>query len=93
MKNRIGSLAAVLAALVLLAAAAPATAFNFCFSFGSKSNDRPRYGSYLPPYTGVAAPRYPAYGYSPVLPGYGYGNSYYPPLSPYVTVPPGAVSK
>ena len=89
MKNRIGSLAAVLAALVLLATAAPATAFNFCFSFGSKSNDRPRYGGYLPPYTGVAAPRYPAYGYSPLLPAYDHDNIYYPLPSPYVTVPPG----
>jgi hypothetical protein len=86
---RKGSLAAVLVSLVLLATAAPVMAFGFCFSFGSKVHDRPRYKDYLPPYPGVAAPLYPAYGYSPVLPAYDYDNIYYPLASPYVTVPPG----
>ena len=86
-------LAAVLVALVLLATAPSVMAFGFCFSFGSKAHDRSRYNSYLPPYPGVAAPLYPAYGYSPVPPAYNYNNIYYPPLSPKVTVPPGDVSR
>jgi len=88
MKCRSGSIAVVLAALVLQATAAPVMAFGFCFSFGSKTHDRPRYSGYPPPYPGIAAPLYPAYGYSPVLPAYDHGNIYYPPPSPYVTVPP-----
>ena len=93
MARRKSSLAVVLVALVLLATAAPVMAFGFCFSFGSKAHDRPRYNGYLPPYPGVAAPLYPAYGYSPVLPAYNYGRIYYPPLSPAVAVPPGDVSR
>lgn len=93
MRRRKGSLAIVLAALVLQATATPAMAFGFCFSFGSKTHDRPRYNGYPPPYPAVAAPLYPAYGYSPVPPAYNYGSMYYPPLSPPVTVPPGEVSR
>ena len=82
-----GSPAVVLAGLGLLVTAAPVMAFGFCFSFGSKTHNRAQYGPYPPPYPVVAAPVYPAYGYSPVLPGYDYGSSYYPPPSPYTTVP------
>jgi hypothetical protein len=88
MVRRKGNLAAVLAGLVLLATAAPVLAFGFCFSFGSKTHNRAQYSSYPPSYPGFAAPVYPAYGYSPVVPAYDYGSSYYPPSSPYVTVPP-----
>ena len=93
MMRRKGSLAVVLVALVLLVTAAPVMAFGFCFSFGSKAHDRPRYNSYLPPYPGVAAPLYPAYGYTPVPPAYSYDNIYYPLPLPNVTVPPGDVSR
>ena len=87
--RRKAGLSAVLAALVLLATAAPVMAFGFCFSFGSKSHDRPRYGGYAPPpYPGLAAPLYPAYGYSPGLPAYRHDQGYYPPMSPYMPMPP-----
>jgi hypothetical protein len=88
MMRRKGSLAVVLVALVLLVAAEPAKAFGFCFSFGSKSHNRPHYNAYSRPYPGFAAPLYPAYGYSPVPPVYNYNNTYYPQLSPGVTAPP-----
>jgi len=86
--RRKGSVAVVLPALLLLVTAAPVMAFGFCFSFGSKSHDRPRFGGYAPPYPGIAAPLYPAYGYNPALPVYNYDNSYYPPMSPYMPMPP-----
>jgi hypothetical protein len=82
------SLTRLLATLLLLATAAPVMAFGFCFSFGGKSYDRPRYGGYQPPYPDIAAPLYPAYGYSPELPVSDYGYSYYPPMSPYMPMPP-----
>lgn len=91
--RRPGSLTTVLLVLVLLVAAEPAEAFGFCFSFGSKSKSRPYYNTYAQPYPGAAAPLYPGYGYSPVPPAYDYNNSYYPPPSPYVTVPTEAVKK
>lgn len=87
---RKAGLAAVVAMLVLLIPAAPVMAFGFCFSFGSKSHDRTRYSGYFPPYPAIAAPLYPAYGYSsPVVPGYDYPGIYYPPPAAYVTAPPG----
>ena len=91
--RRKGGVALVLPALLLLVTAAPVMAFGFCFSFGSKSHDRPRYGGYAPPYPGFAAPSYPAYGYSPVLPAYGYDLGYYPPMSPYMPMPPETTEK
>jgi len=91
--HRRSNLAVMLAALVLLVTAAPVMAFGFCFSFGSKAHDRPRYSGYLPPYPDIAAPLYPAYGYSPVLPAYDYGGIYYPPPSAYVTVPPADIGR
>lgn len=87
------SLAVLLVTLLLQVMAAPVMAFGFCFSFGSKSHDRPRYGGYFPPYPDIAAPLYPAYGYSPEMPAYDYGNSYYPPMSPYMPVPAGNTEK
>ena len=90
---RKGGVAVVLPALLLLVTAAPVKAFGFCFSFGSKSHDRPRFGGYAPPYPGLAAPLYPAYGYSPALPAYGYEQGYYPPMSPYMPMPPETTEK
>ena len=81
--RRPGSLTAVL--LVLLVAAESAMAFGFCFSFGSKSHNRPHYNAYSRPYPGFAAPVPPGYGYSPVPPVYNYDNFYYPQPSPGVT--------
>ena len=92
--RRKGSVAVILPALLLLVTAAPVMAFGFCFSFGSKSHDRPRYGGYAPPpYPGLAAPLYPAYGYTPVLPAYSYDHGYYPPMSPYMPMPPESTGK
>ena len=85
MMRRKGSLAVVLVALVLLVAAEPAKAFGFCFSFGSKSHNRPHYNAYPLPYPGFSARVPPGYGYSPVPPVYNYNNSYYPQPSPNVT--------
>ena len=82
---RPGSLTAVL--LVLLIAAEPAMAFGFCFSFGSKSHNRPHYNAYSRPYSGFPAPVPPGYGYSPLPPVYNYNNIYYPQASPGVTAP------
>ena len=91
--RRPGRLTTVSLVLVLLGAAEPAKAFGFCFSFGSKTQSRPHYNAYALPYPGVAAPGYPAYGYSPVPPPYDYNNIYYPPLFPHVTLSPESVSK
>lgn len=92
--RRKGSVAIVLPALLLLVTAAPVMAFGFCFSFGSKSHDRPRSGGYAqPPYPGLAAPLYPAYGYTPALPAYSHDPGYYPPMSPYMPMPPATTEK
>ena len=84
--RRPGSLTAVL--LVLLVAAESAMAFGFCFSFGSKSHNRPYYNAYPLPYPGFTARLPSGYGYSPVPPVYKYNNSYYPQPSPGVTASP-----
>lgn len=88
MKERRQGLVVKFPILVLLVAAVPATASAFCFSFGSKSNDHARYGSYPPPYPGLMAPSYSGYGYSPVPPAYTYDGYYFPSPPPYATLPP-----
>ena len=93
MMRRKGSQAVVLAGLVLLATATPVMAFDFCFSFGSKTHNRAQYSPYPPPYPGVATPVYPGYDYNPRVPGYDYGSSYYSLPSPYVTLPPESVRR
>ena len=93
MMRRKGSLAVVLVVLVLLVAAEPAMAFGFCFSFGSKSHNRPHYNAYSRSYRGFAAPLPPGYGYSPLPPLYNYNNIYYPQPLPGVTAPSEAEEK
>ena len=87
MKDTSTGLAVKFPLLVLLVAAVPVTASAFCFSFGSKSHDNPRYSPYPLPYPGVMAPAYPVYGYGKALPAYSHAGSYYPQPAPYATVP------
>ena len=89
--HRRGGLTVLL--LVLLVVAEPVKAFGFCFSFGSKSNNRSHYNAYSLPYPAVAAPMYRGYGYSPAPPAYDYNNIYYPPPSSNVAVQPEPVSR